>query len=1181
MSKDEISRLCRAHLNHTIKHSRVLEDRVFAAHLLYKAEDEKDRAPCGRRAKCERQRDEKAHEQANREAQRKESVAELQTAAEYQRKNRLTEAPEECSDLVVEDETDQDSEEYLIRMKGRGAQSAEGEKEIDKVVEIISKRSSTQCLRMGYSVLSNLLGEDSSSANRHRVSQTQLEKRVHRIVKMLSDTMGGVRQAVKQEMKEVARKMFARLGERFTESPEWSEQSRTETLLFLDYPKFSVTEEDVLLINSKNKGCGVGKLLLKVPHTEYAKYLPKLELGSVGTRNIAILSQKTTDATRTALFNFLVREKSPNALFFLGGSALPEYLHALCPTHHNEEIRTKYLESIATQKDVLSLLELVASWITCNQIVLGKENQKGLRDAFSAIMNKAGHYLRTYERQQKHFDSATEEERRRVIQKVESLESENARTTESLRKISHEVVNMCRGHNYDRKLQGWHYLHTLYSHAHLAEFIRDSVASGLFSQIASTTYREIREIAERFGMPAGIEDLKRAFREENDSRIYTLACLMSRKERTAEEFCEIASFLLSQITENRAADENACKCECGSENTCRCSGKERQARGTRITQEHAAVHVLRVLYSAREGGVIAEGNRINPEIVCRRRKDKKSENAAGRKAPEKRHGEREALPEPYRIEAIYLRVILPLFKKALSFLQQREIYLSNFSEEGPAGHENTKIFSDIKQEEYISNWYVLRECCVFLSVYGIAKEEKEVVPHLFESLLTVGGHPGNIIVVSQCIKNVLTFFDDAEYTKAQALETLRAVEEGRFKTVKRCGGVPYAFKALCGTENSTREKTVTEFVLKTVIRKSFQQIESLIAYLQSTKHLELTLLEAMPLLESGLLSANLLGKEFSTSGETADIANIPIANTELLIHYINILKEIARDGVFRYELLKYEASMFLLSCLLITHSNWKVRNASLMLYTALIKKMCKEALNAPPAPIKAVGYAKIHVEKRSREVILEFLRAFDKRQCESGVFSCLVFFSRVPQLLASEAEEIARMEREAKYCKRVQKKIEQTVQKRPEEVEDAADMSAQMHNEHELVPEEVISFIEENRESLRGAAGTGRACGMETKHAESVCGEKIAYFLSILGSEEKQIRKYVISQIEPEKSYEHILRRVITEHPCVDSHIEEELKSTEEERRKDTALFSTEVSNIFRDLAYEKDICGSRRGRLD
>ncbi|KAI5190022.1 hypothetical protein NEMIN01_0807 [Nematocida minor] len=997
-----------------------------------------------------------------------------------------------CS-AAVEDVEKNAGINYLVFVKGKLTNHEMVFDKLEKLVDEVSQLETTHQLRVGYETLLLACKQIRDVQTTHPDALALLKNNENRMVSVLNDKMANAHFVIRTLIKNIVKEVMKIEGMHILENPQWSMQNKTDITLSLKEVVLTVTENDVSLLNDKKCGDKITKLLLLSDHKKYAELIGRLDLNCVGSRNIRILSNRLGENIREEIFRILANSKMFNCVFFASASStLPEFVIDSCSFLWSEEVRTEYLEVLLKNPNVFEeRLPLIVQWLQFNQIIATKENQKRVRACFYTLSKMFRH---------------------KIVSKHAYLKSEGIEhaPTDAGMAFFREVISislsMAESSNYHRQIQGLYYLKTLLEMSMVQNYVPERDYKPIILNALSGTHKEIREIAAQFPVEIDAEQIKNAVLSHRDANIYGMALLFT-KNMTAEKISSVFSFSLKRIAAKDNSDMDI----------------------------HKDIYLVwNIFNSLPAEKVLIDGNRLNPALLV----EKKKRKAFGQTGLDIQSLYTAEIP--YKIEEIYKEYILPQFKKSLEIMQTREIYLSEHTEIDESKSKNT-------QRTYVSNWYALRECIVFITVYAVLAKDITCLDMLIDALLSVGGHLGVIMTASDAIKTILVFNDSPENTVKYAQYLMKTIQTRDLKNIRRDGGIPYAFKALSAAESNTKDKPATHYIMKETVRNSFSLIEDLFSFGPIRANPSLTFCEYN-----------------SVSRLAVRVHNEPkIRNEKYLIHYMNILKGVSSDGVFKYDMRVYEPSLFLLSVLLISHSSWKVRNTSLMLYTTLIKKMCKETLNKQ----EDSKYSKVSVNPVSRQVMFSCLSYFGDKNDLDGVFSCLVFFSRVNEINEAEEKLLAGL-KEKTMCARTHQKISQILHRKP---------SSNVHHvnsSHKSVSQktkDVLSYVktelfdkkEEKAEKTYRCPGLENSCMLIESEA-----------LNILGNEDSYIREYGLNYLMPNRSYEYVLRALLEKTKCascLSSRIKTHCSLPTEDTTEDSQ-FPMEQSNLFRDIEYENKI---------
>ncbi|KAI5134374.1 hypothetical protein NEAUS07_0831 [Nematocida ausubeli] len=998
---------------------------------------------------------------------------------------------------------------YLALLKGSVTNENEEWHQLPRIIKEVHSLKTTHVLRVGYETLL-LIAKQMKKVSSPRVPENEagqtentpacfLKENENNLVVLLNTTMGNSHFVIRNIIKNIMKELVSFSKEPCILSNEnWSSHTRTEIALAMKTITLTASVHDIEQLNNKKSGDKIAKLLLLSDHVQYAPFLSGVDLTCVGSRNIRMLASRLPDVERKGVYDILCRLNSVNCVFFSDAQTVhSEEMHCKCFSVKNENVRVEYFESLMKDQSVVEdRLDLIVQYLMHNQILTSKENQKRLRQLFQTLVRVIRHKVVT-----KH----------KYVVENKLVDAKNERSMGYFRQIIQIVLAMAHGTNYCRLLQGLNYLKILTETKDVQEYIPESKLREILFKALAETHKEIREIAVLFKMDICVEQVERILECSNNNELHGMALLLAANitELNKEKVTAIFKSALERMRSNKGSPT--------------------------IYKE---IHVLWSIFnSLPEDRLFLEGNRLNPVHVVETKKRK----AFG--VSEIDIVQTYKIDIPYKIGEIYDELILPIFRKSLKVLQTREIYLSENTEESHGEKpENAEISHSA---DYLQNWYTVRECIMFITVYAITSRDKECLDLLTNALLTVGGHLGVIMTASDAIKSILLYYDSPEETLAYAKNVLNLVITKDLKNIRRDGGIPYVFKALSASECNSKSKLATHYIMKEAIQRSFSLIENRWMFKPVRENSELTFTEDLGI--SGLVVSK------------ASLEATPeVSNEKYLIHYLNILKSISSDGIFKYDMRVYEPSLFLLSALLMSHRTWKVRNTSLMLYTTLIKKMCKEALNTQ----EDARYSKISVNQTSKKVLCDCLEYFNMSNDQNGIFSCLVFFSRINEISERE-RELLKSIRCTSLCKRTRKKIDQILYKTPDQEDDL------ILSSHKLVPAHVKDTMarvslndSENRKefnALQKCAGISNECmSLESE------------LLEVIGSEDDNVREWAVSQYTPDHSYEYALHKLIRTakcKACLHKRISYTNNSTE--CIAGTEQFPSERLNMFRDIPYE------------
>lgn len=454
---------------------------------------------------------------------------------------------------------------------------------------------------------------------------------------------------------------------------------------------------------------------------------------------------------------------------------------------------------------------------------------------------------------------------------------------------------------------------------------------------------------------------------------------------------------------------------------------------------------------------------------------------------------------------------------------------NNALEEGERDALKQGVFT---KEEAAEIWRTTREACIFVGLHIIRYEEVLDIHVLLDILLAIN-HLGITMTVYQSLRNVLTYFDSHEVHRSLIERLFGLLESRDFAVTRRSGGLPLAFKAIANAERNRRDKRATHLIFSGLLQRAFRP-----GSLQPREEAQ--------------------------------------ANPSLLIHVMNIIREIVSGTAFRYELRSYESTLFSISLLFISHADWKVRNGAFMLFAALARKLFKESANPLPrgiAPGKGglAAYTKASVPQELRATALSHLEQFAEKRDATGTFALLAFFSRIPQLTEEEKKAVERCARgcsaETPGEERVSRKSLRILgELSGAEAGTVVDFHARIPEHAKAALARYKAWRERGGVIEEGAAPcSGQGC-MELEQSA----------LAILGSEDPRVREYSRRELSAPYTYEHALHQLLGLSrckPCLKRLLEEEAAQARE-IEEDAGPFGRERANVFRDIQYELSIIG-------
>ncbi|KAI5180417.1 hypothetical protein NEOKW01_0721 [Nematocida sp. AWRm80] len=1040
--------------------------------------------------------------------------------------------------------------EYILHCRGKVSNGIV-EVDINRLLEETNNLNTTHELRIGLETLQILLKYLRTNQESTKGIIDSINRSKDNIIRVLEDKLSVSHYVIRIIIREIVKEMVYLLGESVIRSSIWSENNRLDIQLEIEENTKEITEEEIELLNDKMKGSTMVKILNRTDSSAYSHLLSKVQSNSTGSRNIKQLITKMTERTKENILNKLLKEKSLNAIYFISALDTTKEIERYCTTA-NEEIRIEYLEALVQRTEFTKdTPELVLQWMKYNQIILTKEGQKRTRIFIRAFLKKIKNkYLR-----------------RCIYLHTQNIEEEECTKIEGIfKQIVKIAIEMSQSTNYCRQLQGLHYLYSISQIPECNTFLSEDTKKNIIFSTLTTTHKEIREISSLFPVDITLKEIKEAFTQHNSSMLNGVVLLLQQEIIRAiareeningmkEKINEIITFVLSYLDQNI---------------------------NTTLVYTYRAIHVLWSIFNVSTGYIlILDQNRLNPEVLVANQK-RRTKNIP----PIDLLSTGILIPSE-RINKIYYDVIENMFNRSVKVLENKEIYCS--IDRNITGidlldkEEEIDLLEREEKEErtkhyFILHWYILRECCMYQCIRGIITREVSVIDTLLETLFRLGGHLGAIMVIPQCIKILLIHNDSSEQRLALAKEAFRKIEANNFKTVRRDGGIPCAFKAISGSEQNIKDKQSTHYIMRTAIQNAFRQIDSITdrkeveteeqSKSKEEKEIERTM---------SIIQTIAFGKENKEER---------VKSLRSLIHYINIVKGVAGDTVFRYDVRIYEPALFQLATSLLAHADWTVQNAALMLYSTLIKKMCKETVNELVLEEKKACYTKTTINKDSRQVVLRSLKVYDSQRNVTGVFCCLVFFSRVPSLLKTEEEWLLQMNR-SKYPQRIKDKIDSILNRIP------ADYSEEIliDNEHDKIPEEIVSALRiaqtNHSECIpsehKGISEDNHLTDIDnnkdlnkTEHkTEAICKSavEIEALLEAISNENPQIREYALSALKVSHSYEYTMRQLLKKTSC-----KECLRKLLHRRRsqgpilEETEIFPQEHANPFRDISYELSI---------
>ncbi|KAI5188582.1 hypothetical protein NECID01_0195 [Nematocida sp. AWRm77] len=1131
--------------------------------------------------------------------------AKLQTRIEAAQAYYAREKPETkcwCKDTACSNEIEEDTAtglEYFARVKGKLRNKWALAQELPRLLTNLEAVLPMTEVNIGFQVLAELLERED-----HFQSALADEEFVGRFLQIVSCKLPAMCSTARTAAGTIGHALFKRLGDRFLVSPGWDAQTKDQVVEMMGIATPPLTKEDIEGMNrTKPTRHALQTLLCRAPE-EYACFLEGFIPTVMGSRALSTLSDLLCPSSRTKLCSLLVDARALVAVYFA------ETVHALPPetahayrTTENEGVQAKYFAVLGEKtQPTLHVLELAEKWLVCNQIVQTKELQTSLGKSFGVFVKRV---KRAYKQE---FDDAD------ACRETRTPEGKKAFLC--FKRIAELVLAMCTGTNHNRKLQGFAYLHSIYKEQQAwVAFVPSNTVLSLVLDGLHSSYSTIKEAAGQFAVEIPNERVQRHIREENMHGVYGDALGLSRQARG--ERSRAHSVLLESMCTRLA------ETEC-----------------TPTFRTHLELRVVWSLFSIDTvHRVLLDDWSVNQEVVVERGKGMAQAGRASY-ALSTDHFSVFSKEKEWSAERVYAEIVEPFFEKTLDFLQSKETYFSLETQKGSgesrgSGESGESGESGSPTErDFLVHWYNLRECCLFMCVYGIRSESPEyILGKLFTALLSVGAHIGVSMVVFRCIKNILVYFGRRELTLACARTVLKAVHSKGFKTVRRDGGIPYAFKAIAGSERSKKEKPVTCYILKEMIERAFALSSGLSRSLfQGQENVNVNVnvkgdvdgadvdgadvdgadvgglcFRDFPIpvsissvggdgRDGGVSTKSKVEEEVLVSGLaslTVDrrapngpstSAALPLDDETELIHCLNILKGVIDDRVYRCSIKEFEPYLFRLSLQLLSHTHWRVRNTAIMLFAMLIKKVCKETFNPEKTRAGLLKHRKISVHPKTSRAVLECLEAFHRQRNESGVFPCLVFFSRVLGLSSEEEAVLWGIQRAGCYGSRVHNQIRSILEPVLAETEEKSKPIINCHND---ISEEYKEFLEvyQKYEEMHAAEHLSKQQVSELCRCES-------QLLSMLGSEDASFRKSVIKHISPGCSYESVLHGVVERTKCADCLFLLIGDSSEEERvpqagsalqgeeegegegegkeEEPTTIFLSEAENVFRDTEYEK-----------
>ncbi|KAI5172797.1 hypothetical protein NEFER03_1829 [Nematocida sp. LUAm3] len=997
--------------------------------------------------------------------------------------------------------------DYIANVKGLLTNNTTSYKELPRLLKELERLSEIHLQRIGFESLLLLLKQIREIKVRDKEAflevHQSIEKERDALLFFLNEKISSSHYVVRMLIRDIIKEIFSIWPKSLIESHFWSEQARTEISLCLTECKIGIEKNELLYLNDKKRGDVLVKILLKTNHSAYSDQLLSFEPMPVGSRNIRILSSKLPEPQKEELFSYLAGKGCLNAIYFISKwDGLINYAFLLdsLPKATNEEIRVEYFDALL-QKCLSheKLLPLVYQWLLVNQIIETKENQKRCASLFVVFLRKMrSSFLRKYA-----FLLESGQEHQETVDHIEVF-----------KKLVNIVLEMCQGTNINRHLLGLNYLLSISQIKESPLFLSEEMKKNIVFTLIKSPNKETRSTASGFSLTFSMEELKESFYAADSSVLHGAILLFLSQKRSSEEINHLISFCISILSNSPPS----------------------------LPHTHKAIHVLWSVYNASfEEKILLEGTRINPFIVSENRKAEDT-------ASSFHFTPKYVISTQNAIRTIYQEKIISFFDASLSVLQTREIYSSSLSLVS-----SPDMYTD---EEYLYHWYILRECMMYMLVYGIVHRDISVIKRLSLSLFTVGGHLGNIMIASESIQTLLLFLGSTEEALSLCKDLLKEIEIKRFKTVRRDGGIPYLFKALCAHEANEKKKTCTHFLFFEVIKKSFSLIKNIQNFTLIRKHLDASFLTDETL--------------FSSLSMDSEEKELEITNAEMLFHYMNILKELASDGIFKYEVKKYEPYLFLLCISMISHTNWKIRNASLMLFSTLIKKMCGESLNDHIHTKQSRRYSKVSVLVHSREILLDALSFYHKKNNESGVFPVLVFFSRLPELLLTESLILKDICKDNAYSLRVNRKLSLLLELQKEGDPSLTTISEQeeveIKNAHititESTAEKINLFVNFYNELISQKDNLKKAFNSSEGKIEEVLSH-----LDLLGTEEKHVRDFLLSSLPDNISRDSILYLLFSSYSSM--LLKEKLLLLLPKEENSSSIFLRERENLFRDIPHE------------
>ncbi|KAI5184300.1 hypothetical protein NEHOM01_0045 [Nematocida homosporus] len=1076
----------------------------------------------------------------------------------YSRSNQEIKCPlketNKCNDQIETLPTN--ALDLAVLVKGQLTSGLDAHTTLASLTQSILSMERLGDLRVGFETLLMAIQQISTSqttnpAHYNDVLLPYLENIKDQLIILLDKKIAGTHYVIRTLIKSVTKELATHFGPSFLASVHWSDQAKLEMALFFEGSFAVVKQEDIDLINSKGKGDVVLKILRRLDPRDYADLLANIVPNCVGSRNLRVLAARLPPTHQQAIMHVLFGLKSFIVLYFISNQTdLPSYLLSGAVIHRNEEIRTEYFDLLTRRLECSEdTVRLVSGWLQLNQVLQAKENQTRAASAFAFFITKLRNkFLKRY----------------KYIQAKGWSEPTLTAPIAYFTMIVKIVLGMCESQNIIRQLQGLHYLQALCSNPESASFVPTADKERIALSTIGSPYKIIRQAAAQLPLALPFTTVQSAYTAADTALFYGATLLFTTQSLSDAQTQQAITFATDQLASPSIS----------------------------ILQTHKMVHLLWSIFNSASGRpIIIEAERINPEVMVETHKRQALKHTPLSLYPQVN------LNSNQTIEHLYQHLITPLFESSLAIIQSRDIYLSSYLNEQPLSQVTTKtanntntttkntdsppVFAD--NSEYVHHWYVLRETLLFIQLYAIITKDTTCLDRFCFALLTAGGHLGNIMVSSLCIKNLLLFFNSPTQTTSLAQTYLTEIEHKTFKTVRRDGGIPYLFKAICASETNLKQKPATHLILTTCIQKAFSLITNALT-LPPIKNNTACLPDP---------DAFLLTQLSITSVPPSTPLEACIRQPDLLIHYLCLLKGVAGDSIFRYGIKQYEPALFLLSTILISHSNWKIRNAALMLYTTLIKKMCKETLNGFLSSSISPKYTKIAVLKESRQVLLSCLTFFTDTNDYNGIFSTLVFFCRLPDLTATESSFLTSLlpnTSSKSYPARIIQKLQLIItahHSQPQSPQPQADSNQLIRNAHLQIPPTISEALDKlpptiltdllpsttppNPIPSNTTPPNPIPNSFTTCQGPHICMQATATLLSLLSHEDPRIKTYILNRLNFPYTHEYAQYLLITQAKCKSCLLKAIQASTTPSpiHTSESSLFPPDAEHFFRDSVYE------------